>query len=230
MIPNREKALKDLEEYRLKTKQNEETLIETHKIELVELKRRLNELHEEAVKQSSLFESAYKKFEKEKSHVAEELRAKHREEMEKLEEKYASNKDSLRLEKVKLAEKYDAEISRLRSEIEEAANKATKEKLEYEQNLSKLKSFHERELDACKHNSSSEYLKIIESLKASLEAMKKEKQADESEFTARYNKKLEEIVSKEEEIKTLNETLLKYKSRLENSNNDVSLVNQKVRA
>ena len=75
----------------------------------------------------------------------------------------------------------------------------------------------------------SEYLKIIESLKASLEVMKKEKQTDESEFSARYNKKLEEIVSKEEEIKTLNETLLNYKSRLDNSNNDVSLVNQKVR-
>lgn len=180
------------------------------------------------MEQTDNFESVYKSFEKEKNLLVEDLKAKHRQELERIEEKYANNKDALKLERQKLAEKYESEISRLRVELDESVARANKEKQEYEQNLSKLKSFHERELEACKQNSSNEYVKLIETLKTNLETLKKQKQADENEFNFRYNKKLEEIVTKEEEIKRLQEMLAQYKSNLESSSNDMGIYNERV--
>lgn len=224
----RDKAMKDLEEFRQRTKQNEEVLIESHRNEIADLNKRLEELKDDVGKQNESFEAMYKRFESEKQGLVEDMKTRHRQEIEKLEEKYANNKDALRLERLKMSEKFEVELSRLRSELDESTSRAANEKLEYEQNLSKLKSFHERELEACKQNSSSEYMKLIDTLKSSLETLKKQKQSDEAEFSLKYNRKLEEIVSKEEEIKSLNDALDKYKNMLDNSNNDVTIVNQKV--
>lgn len=218
-----------MEEFRLKSKQNEDNLIETHKNEITQLNHKLEELKQEFFKQCDQFESVYSRFEKEKGLIADEIKAKYRQDLERLEEKYTSNKDSLRLEKVKLSEKYEAELSRQRAELDQEQTRFAKERQEYELNLAKLKAFHERELDACRQNSTSEYTKLIDGLKANIEAMKKQKQADENEFNMKYNKKLNEVLDLEAENKCLNETLDKYKFNFENSSKEVDFSNQKVR-
>lgn len=221
--------MKELETYRQQSKKSEEDLKETHRNEIVALNSKLDELNGELTSQIDLFEAAYKKFEKEKSLLTEDLKTKHRQEIDRLEEKYSSNKDALKQERAKLAEKYEAELIQLRSELEESGNRANREKQEYEANLSKLKAFHDRELEACKQNSSSEYLKLIDVLKANMEAMKKQKQSDDAEFSNRYNRKLEELVTREEEIKTLTDQLNELKSNLEKSDQNFGTVNQKVK-
>lgn len=199
-----------------------------HKNEIAELNQKLDELKQDFIEQIKIFESVYKKFEKDKITLVDDLKLNHRLEIEKLEEKYAANKDILGSERAKLEENYKVEINRVKAELEEIASKAGKEKQEYEQNLNKLKSFHERELEACKQNSTNEYVKLIDVLKANIESMKKQKLLDENEFNSKYNKKLKEIVILEEEIKSLNEMISNIKNSLMTSNNDLSFYNQKV--
>lgn len=221
--------MRDLEAYRQKSQQSEDDLKEAHRSEIAELNSKLDELQQELSEQVDSFEAMYKKFEKEKNLLADELKLKHRQDLEKVEEKYANNKETLNQERGRLAEKYEAELSKLRVELEESFARANKEKQEYEQNLSKLKAFHEHELEACKQNSSSEYLKLIDVLKANIEAMKKQKQSDDVEYALKYNKKLEEIVTREEEIKSLNDMIGQLKSNLSKSSNDFGEISQKVK-
>lgn len=228
-VQKRELAFEELEEYRQKSKKFEDDLKETHRSEISSLNGKLDEMQRELTAHIGLFEATYKKFEKDKSIMIDELKRKHRAEIERLEEKYANNKEALKQERASVAEKYEAELSQLRSELEESSKLASKEKQEYELNLSKLKAFHERELDACKQNSSSEYLKLINVLKGNIESMKKQKQSDDAEYALRYNKKLEEIVTREEEVKSLNLTITQLRANLNKSNNNVGEVNQKVR-
>lgn len=220
--------MKDFEEFRQLTKKSEEDLKQKQRHELAALNAKLDELSRELGVQMDSFEATYKKFEREKNLLAEDLNAKHRKELERLEEKYASNKDALTHERTKLSEKHQAELGQLRNELDEVVARANKEKLEYEANLNKLKAFHEHELEACKQNSSSEYLKLIDVLKANIETMKKQKQSDDVEFAAKYNRKLEEIVSREEEIKSLNDMLAELRGNLAKSDHNYVAINQKV--
>lgn len=226
---NREKAFKELEEFRQNCKYNEERLIEFHRNEIVGLNQKLEELKQQLCEQSNEFEFIYTKFEKEKNLLSESIRVKNLEEIEKFEEKYAKKEDTLKKEKQKLVEKFHSEISRLKNELEENVTKSNKEKQEYENNLIKLKAFHEHELDACRQNSNNEYVKLIEVLKTNIESLRKQKIIDENELIQKYNKKQDELAIKEEEIKSLNEMMLDYKKKLESSSNDIKFINQKVK-
>ena len=117
---------------------------------------------------------------------------------------------------------------KLRADIDALNSKLMHEKLEHEQNITKLKNFHEKELDAHKQNSTKEFTQLIENLKIQLEQVNKDKVLAEKEYNKRYEKKLEEIIGKEDEIKSLNEKLKLFKSDLETSNINVFNLNKKV--
>lgn len=229
LILKREKALKEFEEFRLKSVENEEQLINAHQDELVELNKKLGELKNEYDLNLSEFASLDARRDEAKAREINELKTKHRLEIEKLKEQYtSSSKDSFKQERAKLVETYESELERIRRELEESVSKASQEKLEYELNVNKLKAFHERELEACKQNSSSEFNKLITTLKADVELLQRQKQSVEVEFAGKLKRKLEELVDKEEEIKGLNEMLNKFRSNFDTSNNDLNLLNQKV--
>ena len=117
---------------------------------------------------------------------------------------------------------------KLRADIDALNSKLMHEKLEHEQNITKLKTFHEKELDAHKQNSTKEFTQLIENLKIQLEQANKDKVLAEKEHNKRYEKKLEEIVGKEDEIKSLNDKLILCKNDLETSNINLANLNSKV--
>jgi hypothetical protein len=112
-----------------------------------------------------------------------------------------------------------------KTELDSAVEKLGKEKVDYEQNLAKLKAFHERELDALKQNSTSEYQTLLNNLKLELEKANKSKIQIEQELTRNYNAKLEEIVAKEAEISQLQDELNKLKFDHSNINKQLGHLN-----
>jgi hypothetical protein len=117
------------------------------------LNKKLGELKNEYDLNLSELASLDAKRDEAKAREINELKTKHRLEIEKLKEQYtSSSKDSFKQERAKLVETYESELERIRRELDESVAKASQEKLDYELNVNKLKAFHERELEACKQN------------------------------------------------------------------------------
>lgn len=218
-----------MEDFRLKTLENEENLVLSHKQELIDLNKMLEKLKSDQEKQYKQFEAVNKKYESDKLYLVEDLKSKHRLEIESLKQSFNSNKDVLDQEKRKLEEKYESELNKLKSDLENVNSRNLKEKAEYEQNILKLKTFHEKELEALRQNSSSEYEKLIKSLKNDLDSLGKQKIAKEAEFNQRYNNKVEEILQKEDMIQSLNEQIKKLESNVHDSNKNFMELNEKVK-
>ena len=224
----REKALIDLEDYKLRVLENEENLTIKHHEEIIDMNRMLEQLKTEQENQHKHFESAIKKYDADKLYIVEDLKSKHRLEIESLKENLNTNKHSLSEEKMRLEEKYQLEMLKLKADIEQLNANAQQEKLEHEQNITKLKLFHSKELDALKQNSNAEYLNMINNLKNDIEQLNKEKRKSENELKQKYEKKLEEIVVKDEEIQDLKKKLDELTANLEQSNKIYFELNDKV--
>ncbi len=225
---HREKALSDLEEFKLRALENEENLTLKHHDEIISLNRMLEHVKNDQESQHKHFEAAIAKFEADKKYQIEDLKSKHRLEMESLRENLNSNKDALSDEKKRLEEKYQLELNKLKAEIDSLNINTNKERSEYEQNMTKLKLFHTKELEALKHNSNNEYLNVINNMKVELEQLGKEKKKSENELRQKYEKKLEEIVIKDEEISMLKEKLNELQTNLDQSNKIYFELNEKV--
>ncbi len=225
----KEKALRDLESFKMRTIENEENLVITHRQEIIRMTNLLEDLKGEHEKQIQKFDSITNKYNIDKQNLIEDLKQKHRNELESLKQSFNSNKDTFSVEKSKLEEKHASDMLKLRADIDALNSKLMHEKLEHEQNITKLKTFHEKELDAHKQNSTKEFTQLIENLKIQLEQANKDKISAEKEHNKRYEKKLEEIVGKEDEIKSLNDKLILCKNDLETSNINVANLNSKVR-
>jgi hypothetical protein len=187
-------------------------LVMRHKEEIIDLNKMLEDVKHDQSKQFKQFDALAKKFENEKLYLVEDLKSKHRLEIENLKQSFNSNKDSFNEERRALMQEHEAEMAKLRQEIDAVTAGASKDKAEHEQNMLKLKKFHEKELEASKNNSTSEYVKLIDGLKLDLEALNKQKAASEHELKERYTKKIEEIVAKEEQIDLLKKSLDESKS------------------
>jgi chromosome segregation ATPase len=120
------------------------------------------------------------------------------------------------------------ELSKLQSTIDELKQKHANEKQDYENNIKKLSSLHEKELEALKTNTNGEFLNQINGLKNELEKVRKEKLDSEKELNKRYESKLEEIVRKDEEIEILKEKLKNMQKSLESSGTDINLINEEL--
>jgi chromosome segregation ATPase len=120
------------------------------------------------------------------------------------------------------------ELSKLQSTIDELKQKHANEKQDYENNIKKLSSLHEKELEALKTNTNGEFLNQINGLKNELEKVRKEKLDSEKELSKRYESKLEEIVRKDEEIEILKEKLKNMQKSLESSGTDINLINEEL--
>ena len=94
--------------------------------------------------------------------------------------------------------------------------------------MTKLKLFHSKELEALKQNSNNEYINVINNMKVELEQLGKEKKKSENELRQKYEKKLEEIVIKDEEISMLKEKLNQLQANLDQSNKIYFELNEKV--
>lgn len=197
--------------------------------EILDLTRTVEDLNARHERQLKMFDDTIKKLETEKYFLIDEIKSKHKQEIESLKQSLNSNKDTLLTEKQKIEEKYEQEIAKLKTDLEALSTKSAKEKHEFEQNILKLKAFHEKELEAHKQNSSNEYLKLIGNLKSDLENLAKSKCAMEKDLTDRYNSKLEEVMQREEEIKNLNEYVEKLQATIRSSTVNSSTLNDKVR-
>jgi len=148
--------------------------------------------------------------------------------MDALKQSFNSNKDAFSNERIKLEEKHASDMLKLRADLDAMNSKLLYEKQENEQNITKLKAFHDKELDAHKQNSTKELTQLIDNLKIQLDQVNKERLSSEKEMNKRYEKKLEEILVKEEEIKNLNEHLKRVKIDLDSSHTIVANLNRKV--
>jgi hypothetical protein len=216
-----------LEEFKLRALENEENLTLKHHDELIDLNRMLEHLKNDQETQSKHFEATMAKFEADKKYQIEDLKSKHRLELESVRENLNSNKDAISDEKKRLEEKYQAELSKLKADIEGLHANAAKERTEHEQNMTKLKLFHTKELEALRQNSNNEYLNVINNMKNELELLGKEKKKSENELRQKYEKKLEEIVIKDEEISNLKNKLNELQANLEQSNKIYFELNEK---
>ena len=225
----RERAVRDLDSFKARHVAHEENLVLTHRQEIVKMTGMLEELKNEYEKQTQKFDSITNKYNLDKQTLLEDMKQKHRLEIESLKQSFNTNKDAFSVERTKLEEKHVSDMLKLRADLDAMTSKMSHEKLEHEQNITKLKAFHEKELDAHKQNSTKELTQLIESLKAQLDQVNKEKMLTEKEMNKRYEKKLEEILVKEEEIKTLNEQLKRVKTDLNASHTIVANLNAKVR-
>jgi chromosome segregation ATPase len=120
------------------------------------------------------------------------------------------------------------ELSKLQSTIDELKQQHANEKQDYENNIKKLSSLHEKELEALKTNANGEFLNQINEYKNELEKVRKEKLDSEKELNKRYESKLEEIVRKDEEIEILKEKLNNMQKNLESSGTDINLINEEL--
>lgn len=217
-----------MEDYKLKSIETEEQLVLSHRDEIIELNKMLEKLKQDQERQYKQFDAVNKKYAQEKLYLIEDLKSKHRLDIEGLKQTYSSNKDDFQAEKRKLEEKNEAELIKLKTELETLNGKSQKDKQEYEQNILKLKTFHQRELEANRQNSTGEYEKLIQSLKSDFEILDKQKLSIENELTQKYNRKLEELVAKEEEIKNLNLKIEQLNKNVEDSSRNFSELNSKI--
>ena len=224
----REKALRDFENYKIKAIENEENLTLSHKEELIDMNKMLLDLRDDQDKQLKRFDLLTNKFNSEKVYLIEDLKSKHRIEIENLKQSFVTNKDSMQAEKNKLEERHEKEINKIRSELEAVHTRMNTDKSEYEQNTFKLKTFYEKELEANRNNSNNQYTQLINSLKSEMEKLNKDKIFFENQMNNRFNQKLEEILDKEQEIKHLKETLNGLQSNLGNSDSVLTSLNEKV--
>lgn len=222
----KEQAIKEMEQFKLRSIENEESLVMAHRDELIELNQMLEKVRHECENLYQKNEQITKKYEQDTLYLIEDIKSKHRLEIESIKKTYNSNKDNLIAEHKYLEEKHQEEIQKLKKEIDMANSNFSKEKQDFDQNILKLKTFHQKELEALKQNSNSEYEKFISSLKADLELMAKDKMQFEIEMNKKYNSKLEEIVTKEEEIKKLNEFIAQFKLKFQDLNENYLKLNE----
>ena len=181
--------------------------------------------YEEQINQ---FKEIISKFDAEKAYLVEDLKSKHRLEIENLKLGFNSNKDSFNAEKLKLQEAHNSELAKLHASIEDLKTKQAMERQDYENNMKKLSSLHEKELNALKSNTNSEFLNQINNLKGEIEKIRNEKFESEKELTKRYESKLEEIIGKDEEIEVLKDKLKNIQGTLETSRKDVTAINDEL--
>ena len=225
----REQALKDFEEFKLSSLQTEESLALRHKQEMIDLNRMLEDVRQEQDKQFRHFDALGKKFETEKLYLLEDLKSKQRLEIESLKQAFNSSREATLGEHRKaLMEKHEADVSKLRQELKVVQARAGKDKSDYEQSISKLKLFHEKELDASRQNSSSEYMRLMESLKEEMARMSKDRASLESNFNERYDRKLAEIATREEEVAALRASWTECKASVLDSNEKIVELNKQV--
>lgn len=174
------------------------------------------------------FKTIISKFDAEKLYLVEDLKSKHRLEIENIKSNFNSSKDTLQADRAKLEEIHRNELNKLQMQIDELKMRNQNDKNDYEQNITKLRALHEKEIEAFKSNTSNEYLSHINSLKEELERLRKEKQENEKELNRLYKEKLEEIAVKEEEIEFLKEKLTNIQSNLESSGKDLMIVNDEL--
>lgn len=214
----KERAIKEMEQFKLSSIENEESLVMAHRDEIIELNQMLEKLKIDYENLYQKNEEIIKKYEKDSLYFIEDLKSKHRLEVESLKQTYNSSKDKFLADRQILEEKHEEQVQKLKQEIDTLNSIYSKDKQDFDQNILKLKTFHQKELEALKQNSNSEYEKFIASLKSDLESMTNEKKHIEIEMNKKYNSKLEEIVSKEEEITQLNTFIDELKSKFEDSN------------
>ena len=102
----KEKALRDLESFKMRTIENEENLVITHRQEIIRMTDLLEDLKREHEKQIQKFDSITNKYNVDKQNLIEDLKQKHRYELESLKQSFNSNKDTFSVEKSKLEEKF----------------------------------------------------------------------------------------------------------------------------
>jgi hypothetical protein len=181
--------------------------------------------YEEQIQQ---FKNVISKFDAEKSYLIEDLKSKHRIEIENLKLNFNSNKDTINADRLKLQEAHNIELLKIQAQVDEVKVKQVTEKNDHEQNIKKLKLLHEKEIEAMKTNTNSEFINQINSLQNEMEKLRKEKFENEKDLNKRYEEKLEEIVRKDEEIELLRAKLLNIKSNLENSGKDLTVINDEL--
>jgi hypothetical protein len=77
----------------------------------------MEQLRTEQDKQTKLFEDKCKQYEAEKAYLVEDLKSKHRLDMESLKQQFTSNKDSLNTDKQLMQEKYEAEMKKIKVKL-----------------------------------------------------------------------------------------------------------------
>lgn len=231
----KEKAFYEFEQYKSKTSKTEQELVDRFCKKVNDMNKEIDSIKNQYEEQIQQFKLIISKFDTEKAYLIEDLKSKHRIEIENFKSSFNSNKDQMteellssETEKQNILKVHKIELSKLQSTIDELKQKHANEKQDYENNIKKLSSLHEKELEALKTNANGEFLNQLNGLKNELEKVRKEKLDSEKELNKRYESKLEEIVRKDEEIEILKEKLKNMQKNLESSGTDINLINEEL--
>jgi hypothetical protein len=228
----KQKAIEDVKTIRIEALDNEERLIVDHKQEIIDLNKTLEDIKTDFEKQRLNFETTCNKYEKEKQFLIEDLKSKHRLELEKLRTNINSTNSQLQQkfdEEKKLNDAaHQQDMIKLRAQLEVAIENLNKQKQDHDDNITKLKSFHSNELDALKKNATNEYLILIDNLKNEIETLKSQKNSSDKDLNQKYNQKMNELLDREEEIESLKLEIKNLQSNLEAWDSELVELRQKV--
>lgn len=204
---NREKVSGEFEAFKAKSFEKESALHEDYERKLSEVSKKMEISRKDFEAQIRGFEELSAKFESEKKFLLEDLKSRHRLEIDSLKQSFSSHRETLQSEKNKLEEMHGAEIDALNKKLEELRQKNAQDSQDFEMNLTKLKLLHAKELDALAANSNNQFLANISELKNELEKARKEKLSSDNEHRRRFEEKIGELVAKDEEIGDLRDKL-----------------------
>lgn len=224
----RNKIEQDYNEFKLESLKREQKFSDNYSHEINEMTKQMETLRAQFEMQLKEFKDTNSKYEHEKLYLIEDLKSKHRIEIDNLKQSYNSNKDSFLSEKLKLEEQHKQELIKLQLFVDELKTQNQSVISENEANINKLKAFHAKELEALKANSNQEYLANLNELKNEIEKIKREKIELENDWKRKLDRKLEEIVEKDEEIDVLKQKLASINQNLESSGKNLDILNNEL--
>ena len=216
MFGCRESIGSNFEAFKTKSFEKESALHDDYERKLSELSKKMEQSRKDFEAQIRGFDEVSAKFESEKKYLLEDLKSRHRLEIESLKQGFGSQKEALASDKSKIEELHRAEVDALHGKIEELRAKHAQESHDFELNVTKLKMLHAKELDALAVNSNSHFLANLNELKSKLDKLRKEKISGDNEHRRRFEEKIGELVAKDEEIEALRAKLASSQIQLGN--------------
>jgi chromosome segregation ATPase len=176
LFPCRDRAIEELKAFRSSQIKNENETNESFKLKISELNGQMNYLKSNYQQHIDHFKVLLQKFDKEKLHLIDELKAKHNDELASLNIELVNTKHAASLENQNLKASYENEITRLNELTNSLKSKLVGTQETFNDELVTLKLHYETELNSIRNNENlnEHYLSEINSLKSLNEKLKTE--------------------------------------------------------
>ncbi|XP_071506499.1 protein FAM184A-like [Diadema antillarum] len=217
----------EFSEFKRKSEVKEGNLRAEHSQKLLSLSQDLLAVKRDFEDRLKQFDDVKARLEREKHGALEDLKSKHRDELEALQQAQNAQKmgQSSELEEINM--KHAAEISRLKEECEAVNEQKTQLVEDYEGKLEKLKAFHEREISALREN---ELQKQGMEWKEKEEALRRTFAQKEHSLNSKVQELTAELAVSEEDLAKYKDLLTKAEAALESREGDASNLGQQLLA